>query len=266
MNNDVNLRDELLESQRDQESAMDLEISDTKLLLADNEANRIQVLKALGLDDGIKEYEEAKGRSLDRKKLEEDYGKDIFHLDEIKNLCLKYDLRLLNTRFYNGAITSELPDKVVEFSKEHDIRVGVGGDTWSGDGDKFYILAPREKFRTERTKQSRANDKDPILFFNTGNNHYKMVYAWGHSLKMFRLIKGFRRKNSLNRYLHTLSIIMLLFIPSLGALGMNIYGSFFLGSALAALASLAFMPWDNGIDHRSNYFTENGWKSKSISF
>jgi len=264
MDVNVNLRDELVESKVEQETFLNTKISDTKMLLAENESNRIQVLKALGLDDGIKEYEDAKGKSLDREQIEKDYGKDVFHADEIEALCLKYDLRFLNSKWYNGSITSELPDKVVEFAKKHNIRIGVNNDTWSGDGDKFHILAPRDKFKKDRTKKQKANDKDPILFFSTGNGYYKMVYAWGHSLKMFRLLKGWRRKNALNRYIHVCAIISTVFISLLGWAGMAFLCAVALGTGLAALASLIFMPWNDGMSTDSDYFTENGWRSRKI--
>lgn len=262
MDINVNLRDELLESKGEQDAVVNSRISDTKMLLADNEANRIQVLKALGLDEGIQEYEDATRRSLDRKQFEEDYGKDIFHSDEIKALCLKYDLRLLNTKFYNGSITSELPDKVVDFAKKHDVKVGVGGDTWSGDGDKFYILAPRDKFKPDRSKSAKERDKDPILFFATDRGYYKMVYAWGSSLKMFRLLKGWRRRNSRNRYIFVVSLLSTVIVPLLGFAGLALFGSLLIGVAISSLAALIFMPWDEGIDTNSDYYTENGWQTR----
>jgi hypothetical protein len=262
----VNLRDELEETRLKDEISNNSKISDTKMLLATNEANRISVLNALGLNSGIKEYVEVKRRSLDREKLENEYGKDIFHIDEIEKLCLKYDLRFLNSKHYNGNITNDLPEKVIEFSQKHNVRVGINNDTWSGDGDKFYILGPRNKFDKNRSKKEKVKDNDPILFYHTDRDYYKVVYAWGNSLSMFRLIKGWRRLNLRNRFLFISSIISLLTVSFFGAIGLNFIGSFLLGIGFAMLISLIFLPWNDGLDYNSNFFTENGWNHRDIHF
>jgi len=258
----INLIDELEDNKNKQENLINSQVSNAKILLAENEANKIAVLKALGLDSEIKVYEEAKGRSIDRKTIEKEFGRDVFHIDEIEKLCIKYDLRFLHTSKYNGSITSDLARKIVDFAKKHELRIGVNGDTWGGDKDKFFILAPRENFRKEIKP---IQDKDPILFFSTGKLLYKVVYSWGYSLRATRLLKGWRKRNARNRFLYVWSLISLLYVSILGFIGAPLWMAFSIGGALAALTSLLFLPWGDGIELDHAYFSEYGWNESPIT-
>lgn len=266
MGTKVNLRNELDEARIQTESEINLKISDTKLLLSENEAKKIAVLTALGLDEDIKEYTEAKGKSLDRKKVEDEFGKDVFHSDEIKALCMKYDLKFLESRYYNGNITAALPEKVIEFADKHKLRLGTNNDTWNGDGGNFYILGPREKFKENRTKEERRVDDDPILFYFTKHNHYKMVYAWGNSLSMYRLIKGWKRRSIGNRYAYFVIMFLLFSVPVIGWLGASLWLSLLLGGIFSFGLSLAFIPWDNGPDYKNHFFSKYGWDKQKTNF
>jgi hypothetical protein len=92
----------------------------------------------------------------------------IFHLDDIRELCVTYRLRFLDARFFKGEIPEEAISKIRHLENEHDIPL-------SG----FKIMAPAKLLKLE-------NADDPLLFAPMGNDYYYLIHKWGNDLHPFR--------------------------------------------------------------------------------
>ena len=97
----VDLKKELEDSREkaiNQANSNDLK--EIKLLLEQNTAEEKMVLKEAGLYGNIQKHESLIGVDIQRKKLEETFGignVKVFTAEEVRSLCVKYNLRFLNS-------------------------------------------------------------------------------------------------------------------------------------------------------------------------
>ncbi|WP_378176081.1 hypothetical protein [Aquimarina sp. SS2-1] len=92
----------------------------------------------------------------------------IYHIDQIKKICIDYRLRFLDSKYFKGKLPKEALSKIKDLEKTHDIEL-------SG----FKIVAPSKLFKLE-------NADDPLLFAPMGNNYYYLIHKWGDDLHPFR--------------------------------------------------------------------------------
>lgn len=92
----------------------------------------------------------------------------IFHLEDIKRLCVTYRLRFLDARFFKGQYPEEAISEIRRLEKEHHTTL-----------TNFKIVAPAKRLKLE-------NADDPLLFAPMGNDFYYLVHKWGNDLHPFR--------------------------------------------------------------------------------
>lgn len=92
----------------------------------------------------------------------------IYHISQIKKICIHYRLRFLSTKYFKGDIPGEALAAVRETEIHHDI-------TLKG----FRILAPAKYFRLE-------NADDPMLFAPIGNQYFYLLHKWGTDIHPLR--------------------------------------------------------------------------------
>ena len=107
--------------------------------------------------------------------------KNIYHIDQIKAICIDYRLRFLDTKYFKGKLPYEAISKIKDLEKNHSIVL-------SG----FKIVAPSKLFKLE-------NADDPLLFAPIGNGYYYLIHKWGNDLSPFRklLMRPFKDFGSL---------------------------------------------------------------------
>ena len=101
----------------------------------------------------------------------------IFHLEDIKKLCITYRLRFLDSRFFKGEMPEEAISMIRELEQKHSTSL-------SG----FKIVAPAKRLKLE-------NADDPLLFAPIGNDYYYLVHKWGNDLHPFRRLMMWPYKN-----------------------------------------------------------------------
>ena len=101
----------------------------------------------------------------------------IYYVDDIKQLCINYRLRFLNSRFFKGDIPEEAVSKIRQMEKDHQTKL-------SG----FKIVAPSKLLKLE-------NADDPLLFVPIGNDYYYLIHKWGNDLHPFRKLLMWPYKN-----------------------------------------------------------------------
>lgn len=92
----------------------------------------------------------------------------IYHVDQIREICVDYRLRFLDTKYFKNEIPQEALNKIKQIEKEHEL-------TLRG----FKIVAPSKMFKLE-------NADDPLLFAPIGNGYFYLIHKWGNDLNFFR--------------------------------------------------------------------------------
>ncbi|MEO9892935.1 hypothetical protein [Aurantibacter sp.] len=125
-------------------------------------------------------------------------SENIFHIAQIKNICVAYRLRFLDSKLFKGEIPEEAISKIRQLEKEHEMEL-------SG----FKVLAPSKLFKLK-------DKDDPILFAPLGNGYFYLIYKWGNDLHPLRKLLMWPFKNIINLVWFTLlvSLIITTLIPS----------------------------------------------------
>lgn len=137
--------------------------------------------------------------------IEKKYGGDVYTIDHIKEMAIKYKLRFVNSVFYAGDFCNQLAPKIRTFCKLHKI-------TQNQVEQNFYILAPKEMLHLLGDIKYNANI-DPLMFYKIDDKHYRLVHKWGNDFTIFRKIVGFKWKNFWQYWLtNTLTILPLVYL------------------------------------------------------
>lgn len=116
---------------------------------------------------------------------------NLFHVDQIRKICIDYRLRFLDVKLFKGKIPNEAFKKLDEFKNNH-----------PNLNFELRIMAPSKLFELE-------NYDDPLLFASLGDGYYYLIHKWGNDLSFFRKISVWPFKNLVN-ILIFISIISLL--------------------------------------------------------
>lgn len=164
----INLQRELkkLRNSEIQEEAI---LEEVRKILASERDKDEEILQRIQQGD-----DDNNGNQFDIDLLESDR---IYHISQIKKICITYRLRFLNTRFYKGELPAEAVFAVKELEKKH--HTALSG---------FRMIAPAEYFRLE-------NADDPILFAPIGNQYFYLVHKWGRDLHPLRKIMMWPLRN-----------------------------------------------------------------------
>lgn len=112
------------------------------------------------LKSSNKGYNEFQFDLLDRDK--------IYHIDQIKAICISYRLRFLSTKYFKGTYPKQVFEAVKKIEDEHQIKL-----------QGFKIVAPSKLFKLE-------NADDPLLFAPMGNDYFYLIHKWGKDLHPLR--------------------------------------------------------------------------------
>lgn len=121
----------------------------------------------------------------------------IFHISDIKDICIDYRLRFLDSRYFKGEIPVEGISKIKALEKEHDIEL-----------KGFKIIAPSKLFKLE-------DKDDPLLFAPIGNGYFYLIHQWGNDLHPLRkaLMWPFKNIVNLGCLVVAISFLVSLMVP-----------------------------------------------------
>ena len=122
----------------------------------------------------------------------------IYHLNQIRDICIDYRLRFLDLSYFKPEIPQEAKNAITDLENRHETRV---------DGMK--ILAPSRLFKLE-------DKDDPLLFVPMGNNYFYLIHKWGNDLHPLRKILVWPFKNVVNLAMCVLmfSYLLTLLVPN----------------------------------------------------
>ena len=148
-------------------------------------------------------FELIKSKRVSKIKIDLDYNPDkidsnrLFHVDQIRKICIDYRLRFLDFNFFKGGVPDEAYTKLKEFELNHpDLDLNIK------------MMAPTKLFQLE-------NYDDPLMFVSLGNNYYYLIHKWGNDMSYFRKLFMWPFKNIYNIliYIAIISLLFTSFVP-----------------------------------------------------
>ena len=184
--------------------------------------------------------------SFNQLKFEEMETKNVFHIDTIKNICVRYRLRFLDSNLFKGEYPKNITKIISDIEKKHDTNL-----------NNFMIMAPSKLFKIK-------SPDDPILFIPIGNNYYYLIHKWGEEFNYLRklLVLPFKNIDNLTIFSVLVSVFFALlgklFIPSLTTSEVFILFLFLVKGFIFIFFYTFFLTRKN--------FSESIWNSKYDSF
>lgn len=234
-----------------------------RLLLSPGGDKERQALRIAGIDHEILEAQKKIGIEIDRKRGEENYKNSVFTKDEVKNICVKYDLRFLSSSDFIGDLGSDAPKEMASFIKEN---------PEIGQSNCFYIIASEEYFHLNRhnnnTKKTKKGSKAMILYKEPHNDNYVLINSWG-SYSILRRIRGLYMESFTNMHIYgaiifSIPFTLLFALTSLSFVGtigdLFIVPVIFLGGFLVNLAFMAIIMY-NDDENFASRASENVWNN-----
>ena len=184
--------------------------------------------------------------SFNQLKFDEMETKNIFHKDTIKNICVRYRLRFLDSNLFKGDYPKNITKIISDIEKKHDTKL-----------INFMIMAPSKLFKIK-------SPDDPILFVPIGNDYYYLIHKWGEEFNYLRklLVLPFKNIDNLTIFSVLVSVFFAflgkLFIPSLTFSEVFILFLFLVKGFIFIFFYTFFLTRKN--------FSESIWNSKYDSF
>ncbi|MGF1559570.1 MAG: hypothetical protein ACFCUL_10830 [Flavobacteriaceae bacterium] len=118
----------------------------------------------------------------------------IYHIDQIKKICIDYRLRFLSSKYFKGDIPQEAYARISALEKQHETELG-----------SFKIIAPSKLFKLK-------DKDDPLLFAPIGNDYFYLIHKWGDDLHPLRKLLMWPFKNIINL---TLVVFLMSYLTTL---------------------------------------------------
>ena len=232
----VNLFEELLKERSKQISTNEL-TSLLKNILIKEDSKKERITQSL---------KDVNNGSFNQLKFDEMETKNIFHKDTIKNICVRYRLRFLDSNLFKGDYPKNMTKIISDIEKKHDTKL-----------INFMIMAPSKLFKIK-------SPDDPILFVPIGNDYYYLIHKWGEEFNYLRklLVLPFKNIDNLTIFSVLVSVFFAflakLFIPSLTLSEVFILFLFLVKGFIFIFFYTFFLTRKN--------FSESIWNSKYDSF
>tara|TARA_R110000850_G_scaffold277086_1_gene422421 strand:+ start:160138 stop:160815 length:678 start_codon:yes stop_codon:yes gene_type:complete len=122
----------------------------------------------------------------------------IYHLDDIKKLCVDYRLRFLDFKFFKNSFPIEASEKLKDLEQLHETEI-----------TQLKVVAPSKLFRLE-------NADDPMLFASLGNDYFYLIHKWGNDLHPLRklLMWPYKDFENLVITIFAISILATFLVPN----------------------------------------------------
>lgn len=168
--NKKNLVDELLYNRSKFISQAQL-LTEVRAILNENDAERTLIKTTLKTESSTK------ANKFEFDLLETN---QIFHVSQIKKVCIDYRLRFLDSNLFKNVIPEEAITKISALEKNHETKL-----------EGFKIIAPSKAFQL-------IYYDDPLLFAPLGNDYYYLIHKWGNDLTWYRKLSVLPFKNIMN--------------------------------------------------------------------
>lgn len=245
-------------------------LAQANMLLLEAGNNDREMLKAAGLDHQLQEAEDDRARIMVSGRLRQKYGATILSEAQVKELSVKYRLKLLHSKHYRGTVPPDLGAAIARFVKQLE-----SANPQHQAGTNLFIMAPQEAFNVRSYKIATV-PKDPVLlykFTEPDGVFYAIIRKWGNDFTIIRRLYGYLMERP-DRYARLSFSLMFLLVATLittlagPSTPMQYFGTVF-GATVAAVAwRLAIRGYWNDSDARKTgrrqIFSDEGYNVDSV--
>lgn len=189
-------------------------VTEVTRLIAQKGAEDMSILREMGMHHSVMAADNKEGARLELINLEKKYG-DVYSIDTIRKLALRYKLKFLRSDNYKGDIDPVMLVKIKEFFKESEIEMND-----AKLGYRFFILAPQNAFNLIELEKNPPKPKDPVLFYDLDGDgkHFRLIHKWGADLTAWRRFLGYMYKTPTHFWWSNFIPFLLLALVTTGTL------------------------------------------------
>lgn len=190
----MNLQDELIQAdrKRQQNFSSTFSLAEIEQMLRQESVKEQKALQHMGLSDNP--VEKQKHQWLWQSRLNEQYQGEVFQVEDVRQVCMDYSMRMLPSHLYRGPVDPEFAVKVKNFQRTHQLSD-------EEVSRNFFIVAPTEAFELEE-RQRPVADLDPVLLYRINDNFFKLVHQWGSDLNVFSYVASWKKRDLWNMTCH----------------------------------------------------------------
>lgn len=246
----VNLMEELASNKTANYASSSTVLDDVKLLLAGDASKDRELLQALAPSSQLMRNEQEYAELQQLKKLDDQYG-EVYTLNQIKTIAVKYRLRFLESKKFKGNMDVNALFKLKEFCSKHNISM----DKWN-IAAKFFILAPKEMFHLDK-----PINIDPILFYKIDETNYRVIHNWGGEFNASRALMNWRLRSE--GHLTSHRFFCTLFISYTIILAIPIHFKWYHHViSIAAAGVISLLNAQTTPKENSSLYSENNWNEQ----
>jgi hypothetical protein len=184
---------------------------------------------------------------MDVEIIDETDKENLFTINQIKSICLKYNLRFLDSSYFKSEFPYEAISKIKAFENKYEVKI-----------KNFKVVAPAEVFKLEDC------NKDPLLFAQLADNRYYLIHQWGNDLAWYRALVSYPIKSIYSYFIFLwLPAAIIAFCLPFSWLNVAPENEFTLRIWLTVhcfIALFFFIIFLGSTAHKN--FSENSWDSK----
>ncbi|MGB3588060.1 MAG: hypothetical protein WBA23_16040 [Tunicatimonas sp.] len=226
----MNLHDALIREDQKRQGVINDPAREAQVLLQEQGMQEERAIRQLGLKRSLHQIHDPKQQWLQQWLLNKQFDGEVYHVDDVKRICVDYRMRMLSSRLYRGPIDPEFGTKLNRFQKEQAL-------TEEDLEYDFYVVAPAETFDLEKRQRPVI---DPLLLYQIDQHHYKLVHQWGDDLHPLRYIQSWRHRNLTNMTVYWTIITFLVTMLLFGFLAESMVNAFTIASVFTFLVGWGF--------------------------
>lgn len=222
----MNLQEELVRTDRKRQQIFSRQLSlsvVTEWLQKEGELE-LEALQRMGLSQN--EISQEQRNWITQCQLNQMYCGEVYHIDDIRKICMEYNMRMLPSRLYRGPVDPTFGVKVKHFQKDHQL-------TQEQTEEGFFIVAPAKTFELEK-RQRPVIDVDPLLLYKVNDHFYKLVHQWGSDLNIFRFVSAWRHRNLAQMTFHWMFMSFMFTMLLLGLFVENLVNAVIVASVVSS--------------------------------
>ena len=215
-------------------------------LLRDRGRLEVHLVSRLGMWHSLSQVDDPRRhRWLNRR-----YDGEVYHADDVRQVCVHYRMRMLPSHRYRGPIDPEFGVKLNRFRREHQLT----------DGDlerDFFVVAPAETFDLEKRQRPLV---DPLLLYRIDAQHYKLVHQWGGDLHPLRYLRAWRHRSLTTMTLYWTLFTFVLTLGLFGALAESVTNALTISGVFTFLVGWGYYSTlRDSYEEQRHRFSEHNW-------
>ena len=222
------------------------QLSPAYALLRERGAREEQLITQLGMRRSLDQISDPRRHRW----LTHVYNGEVYHVNDVRQVCVHYRMRMLPSRRYHGPIDPEFGLKLNRFQRKHQLA----DDDLKRD---FFVVAPAETFELEKRQRPLV---DPLLLYRIDEQHYRLVHQWGGDLHPLRYLRAWRHRSLTTMTLYWTLFTLVLTVGLFGALAESMTNALTISTVFTFLVGWGYYSTlRDSYDEQRHRFSVHNW-------